>query len=463
MLRTAWVLVLLAGLGGCAGMEQGPTAGGGWGGGLPTSSHASSSSPMVPGVQGPWGQPVAMAAPYSASPPGGGDAARAMMARSIPMDMLQVGATANPGGHSGLMLAGGPGAGPPSGTMSPAGLPFQPMTPGMSVPPPGAVAAVGALSGSSQGQFPTKRTEVRFVGPPGMRVSWFGAAPDGRPVVASHLEAPGRYNFVQGAIYRLKLSDVPGRPGLELYPTLEVVPSNARSDTFLAHSAVPVAFTDEDFDQVALGNYVVKVVYLPDPQFQDLAIVGPDELVSTRLPPGADPIAEAYRRGSILLVVRLGNIDLEAPGTPAMNAPSPYTPNSGHGPAMGGHGMAPGPQMPPMGMPQMPGMSAGRFMGPNGPMMNGPDMPPNGSAPPAGVNGQAPPAVQQQSLPAGPVSTQPYPGMIQQMQYNGTAAKAATTAAMAAGQTPDPSSTSTDKKPAASRHWWWPGDSTNKQ
>src|SRR5204863_5376835 len=140
------------------------------------------------------------------------------------------------------------------------------------------------------------------------------------------LEVPGRYNFVQAGIYRLKLSDIPNRPGLELYPTLEVVPSNAKTDPFLAHSAVPVVFTEEDFDQVAAGNFLVKVIYLPDPQYQDLAATGPDEVVSSRLEPGADPIAEAHRRGSILLIIRIGNIDLEAPNTPPMDAPSPYCP-----------------------------------------------------------------------------------------------------------------------------------------
>ena len=85
-----------------------------------------------------------------------------------------------------------------------------------------------------------------------------------------------------------------------------------------------MAFTDEDFEQVATGNYVVKVIYLPDPQFQELATTGPDEVVSSRLEPGVDPILEAKRRGCILAVVRVGNIDLEAQNTPPMNAPSPY-------------------------------------------------------------------------------------------------------------------------------------------
>src|SRR4029077_294412 len=128
------------------------------------------------------------------------------------------------------------------------------------------------------------------------------------------------------ASFGIRWARAPIPPGGELYPTLEVVPTNHRTSTFLAHSAVPISFTEEDFQQVASGNYVVKVIYLPDPQYQDLAATGPDEVVSSRLEPGVDPIAEAHRRGSILLIVRVGNIDLEAPNTPPMDAPSAYQP-----------------------------------------------------------------------------------------------------------------------------------------
>jgi hypothetical protein len=59
---------------------------------------------------------------------------------------------------------------------------------------------------------------------------------------------------------------------------------------------------------------VTKVIYLPDPEFQDLALAGVETLVSTRLDPGVDPIAEADRRGSILAILRIGNLDLQLPG-----------------------------------------------------------------------------------------------------------------------------------------------------
>ena len=90
---------------------------------------------------------------------------------------------------------------------------------------------------------------------------------------------------------------------------------------------MPLTFTNEDFDQAVAGNLVVKVIYLPDRDNQDFAsIAGAEELVSTRLEPGDDPVAEAQRRGTILAIVRLGNIDLENRASPAMNAPPPGGP-----------------------------------------------------------------------------------------------------------------------------------------
>ena len=100
----------------------------------------------------------------------------------------------------------------------------------------------------------------------------------------------------------------------ERYPTLEIGPITFRTEAYLAHNAIPIQFTDEDFDQVAAGNFVTKVIYLPDPEFQELALAGVETLVSTRLDPGIDPIVEADRRGSILAIIRMGNKDLEVPG-----------------------------------------------------------------------------------------------------------------------------------------------------
>ena len=178
--------------------------------------------------------------------------------------------------------------------------------PGVGGPGPGVMAVQPAM------MAPPQPSQVAFVGPDGMIVKWDVSMPghfDSDPLVC-----PGRYNFNQAAIYRLKLTNIPSRPGVELYPTLEIGPTVPRTGAFLSHNAIPVQFTEEDFDQVLSGNFVTKVIYLPDPDFQELASAGIETLVSTRLDPGVDPIAEADKRGAIMAVIRLGNKDLEMPG-----------------------------------------------------------------------------------------------------------------------------------------------------
>ena len=126
-------------------------------------------------------------------------------------------------------------------------------------PPPGITA-------------PAPPVQVLFSQPDGMQVRWDVTAVghyDSEPLIV-----PGRQNFPQGSIFRLKVSNIEGqgREGVELYPTLEIGPTTPRTAAFLAHNAIPIQFTEEDFDQVLTGNMVTKVIYLPDPEFQELAL-----------------------------------------------------------------------------------------------------------------------------------------------------------------------------------------------
>lgn len=157
--------------------------------------------------------------------------------------------------------------------------------------------------------------QMLFNRPEGMEVHYdvvgdgtFGSEP---------LYIPGRLEFPAGAIYRLKLTNIQGREGVELYPTVEIAGPNPRTAAYLAHNAIPIQFTPDDFEQVLSGNFVTKVIYLPDPEFQGDALIGVDVLVSNRLDPGLDPIVEADRRGSILSIIRMGNKDIEMSGVAA--------------------------------------------------------------------------------------------------------------------------------------------------
>jgi hypothetical protein len=180
-------------------------------------------------------------------------------------------------------------------------------------------------AGARGPQSKSTRTQIRFEKPVGMRVSWFTKeCESGRAVYSTApLIAPAKCNFTQGAIFQLKLFDIGGRPaGFTVYPTLEIVPSNEHTAEFLAHNYLRVEFSDEDFDQVVDGRYVVKVIYLPHPGKEPAEAAS---ITSTRLESGVDPIAEAQRRGSILAVIRLGAIDQEAPTTIRGAAAAPVT------------------------------------------------------------------------------------------------------------------------------------------
>ena len=158
--------------------------------------------------------------------------------------------------------------------------------------------------------------QVTLAQPEGMQVRYDASGNGGFD--SEPLVVPARQNFPQGGLYRLKLTNIPAREGVELYPTVELAYANPRTGAYLAHNSVPLQFTEEDFDQVLTGNFVTKVIYLPDPDFQGPALAGIDTLVSTRLDPGIDPIVEADRRGSILAIIRLGDKDIEMSGSNEM-------------------------------------------------------------------------------------------------------------------------------------------------
>src|SRR5262249_57969335 len=114
--RTAGVLALLAAAGGCVSTgNPGPYMGDVWksgaysGGGCANGTCATGTLNTVPGVQGPWGAPVTMAAPYSSAPPTGEQAAREMLSQSLPMNQIQrTNYTRNGAAAAGIMPAGAP-------------------------------------------------------------------------------------------------------------------------------------------------------------------------------------------------------------------------------------------------------------------------------------------------------------------------------------------------------------------
>src|SRR5262245_22856223 len=83
---------------------------------------------------------------------------------------------------------------------------------------------------------PTPLLYVRFNGPPGMRIAFYqGAAP------VREFAMPVTVGLRPGYISRVRISGLPGRPGLTLFPTLEVR-GTLRAPAELPASRYPAAF-----------------------------------------------------------------------------------------------------------------------------------------------------------------------------------------------------------------------------
>jgi RNA polymerase sigma factor (sigma-70 family) len=144
----------------------------------------------------------------------------------------------------------------------------------------------------------TPAVQVRFVGPAGAKLKRFGVED-----IVLH-EIPCRLTFEKPGTYRLKLMNIPNHPGLELYPTLEVYAATKETTTFLTHSAIPVEFTDTEIDKAVKGKMATCAVCLHQDGDQTFSVTEP--------PTNDDVVGLAKKKGPILLVVRLGSIDLEA-------------------------------------------------------------------------------------------------------------------------------------------------------
>jgi hypothetical protein len=165
--------------------------------------------------------------------------------------------------------------------------------------PPGVAAYWTAFQGkATPGWF----QPVRFELPTGGNVTLFNASPD-QPF---ELAAPARAGLLVGHLYRLKIADMPEFPGIELYPTIEVLdrlhPPPGREADF----PVPVPFTRDEIERALTGGLVTKVVYVEQPQLASardaVGVMLPVETVPSHL----NLLSVADQRGRPLLIVRLG-------------------------------------------------------------------------------------------------------------------------------------------------------------
>ena len=71
--------------------------------------------------------------------------------------------------------------------------------------------------------------------------------------------------LIVGPVYRLKISNIPGHPGLDVYPSIEMVDRLYPPAELARQHPVKIVIDANDLRQIANRKMVTKVIYLEDP------------------------------------------------------------------------------------------------------------------------------------------------------------------------------------------------------
>jgi len=163
--------------------------------------------------------------------------------------------------------------------------------------PPGVAGQWAGIVGKADGRY---YQPIRVEVPGNGRVTFFG--PDQQPL---KMPVENQAGLLVGHVYRIKISDIPNFPGVELYPSVELIdrlhPPRGRANDF----PIPITFSNQEIELAADGRMITKVVYLEQPQLaspikRDATV--PVDIIH----PSDNAIAAADRMGRPMAIVRLG-------------------------------------------------------------------------------------------------------------------------------------------------------------
>ncbi|HLQ47032.1 MAG TPA: DUF11 domain-containing protein, partial [Planctomycetaceae bacterium] len=130
------------------------------------------------------------------------------------------------------------------------------------------------------------------------RVTWFIGSRD-------EVREGDHVRLAVSQSYRVRLSDLPEFPGIELFPSIEVLdrlhPPAGQADSF----PLPITFAIEEIDAAVQGQMITKVVYLEQPQLAAPFELTSDTAVRT-VNARVNLIEEADKAGRPLALIRLG-------------------------------------------------------------------------------------------------------------------------------------------------------------
>jgi hypothetical protein len=165
--------------------------------------------------------------------------------------------------------------------------------------PPGAIGSLRLHRGRPlSGYF----QPVRIRAPQGARIALavdgsFGEANSNEVLAGMHI----------GLVYRLQVTAIPNNPGVEIFPTVELVDRLYPPPGLALRYPIPVELTRDELELAARGAFVTRVIYVEDPQ-QALPIAQPagGDQPWIEAAAGEDPLVTADLRGRPVAILRMG-------------------------------------------------------------------------------------------------------------------------------------------------------------
>jgi hypothetical protein len=176
---------------------------------------------------------------------------------------------------------------------------------------PGAVGSQQLLRG---GPLPGYFQPVEIIAPAGTAIA---LAANGQFDQAQ--VSPAQAGLLIGAVYRLRVTNIPDNPGLEVFPSIELVDRLYPPPGLERRFAIPIELSEEDLRLALAGKFVTRVVYLENPQYAQ-----PTRNTNGQnwfdIGAGRDPLAVADNLGRPVAIVRMGaRLPTDPSGAPSQD------------------------------------------------------------------------------------------------------------------------------------------------
>ncbi len=113
--------------------------------------------------------------------------------------------------------------------------------------------------------------------------------------------------LVVGPVYRFRVTDIPEHPGLEVFPTVEMVDRIYPPEGESLRFPVPVDLTLDELVMASEGKFVTRVIYVEDPDLAvPIAEKTPSETRWFEVRTGEDPLVAADELGRPIAILRIG-------------------------------------------------------------------------------------------------------------------------------------------------------------